>query len=100
MPGWLTFVRARRRGRGPSRRVEIIHESLLWSWPRLVRWQTQDADRARLRDELRQTARMWDEHERANDYLWTGKAFRAFVSVARELSRSAFRCSRKSSPRP
>ena len=27
--------------------MEIIHESLLIAWPRLVRWQTQDADGAR-----------------------------------------------------
>ena len=68
---------------GRLRRVEIIHESLLTSWPRLVRWQTQDADSARLRDELRQAARLWDDHERSTDYLWTGKAFREF-SVWRE----------------
>ncbi len=67
----------------PTRQVEIIHESLLATWPRLVRWQTQDADSARLRDELRQTARVWDDHKRANDYLWTGRAFREF-SVWRE----------------
>ena len=60
------------------RRVEIIHESLLTSWPRLVRWQTQDADSARLRDELRQAARTWEDHDRARDYLWTGRAFREF----------------------
>ncbi len=46
----------------PTRRVEIIHESLLANWPRLVRWQTQDAEGAQLRDELRQGARAWDEH--------------------------------------
>jgi WD40 repeat protein len=63
--------------------VEIIHESLLANWPRLVRWQTQDADSARLRDELRQAARTWDEHERSTDYLWTGRAFREY-SVWRE----------------
>ncbi len=40
----------------PTRRVEIIHESLLANWPRLVRWQTQDADAAQLRDQLRQAA--------------------------------------------
>ena len=28
----------------PTTRVEIIHESLLVNWPRLVRWQTQEAD--------------------------------------------------------
>jgi WD40 repeat protein len=63
---------------GPLRRVEIIHESLLASWPRLVRWQTQDADAALLRDQLRQAARTWNERGRSRDLLWTGKAFREF----------------------
>ena len=62
----------------PTRRVEIIHESLLANWPRLVRWQTQDADAAQLRDQLRQAARTWDEHGRSDDMLWTGTAYREF----------------------
>ncbi len=33
-------------GDTPHHRIEIIHESLLSNWPRLVRWQTQDADSA------------------------------------------------------
>ncbi len=41
--------------------VEIIHESLLTAWPRLVRWQTQDADSAQLRDQLRQAVQLWQE---------------------------------------
>ncbi len=64
-------------------RVEVVHESLLTSWPRLVRWQTQDADAAQLRDQLRQAARTWEEHNRARDYLWAGTAYREF-SVWRE----------------
>jgi WD40 repeat protein len=65
---------------GPGRqRVEVIHESLLKAWPRLVRWQTQDADSARVRDELRQAARTWDEHDRSDDLLWTGSAYREFA---------------------
>jgi WD40 repeat protein len=60
------------------RRVEVVHESLLTSWPRLVRWQTQDAEGAQLRDELRQAAQAWDEHGRHDDRLWTGTAFREF----------------------
>ena len=60
------------------RRVEVVHESLLVSWPRLVGWQTQDADAARIRDELRQAARTWNDHDRTNDLLWTGAAFREF----------------------
>ena len=34
------------------RQVEVVHESLLSAWPRLLRWQTQDADGAQLRDQL------------------------------------------------
>jgi DNA-binding winged helix-turn-helix (wHTH) protein len=34
-------------------RVEAVHESLSISWPRLVRWRTQDAEAARLRDLFR-----------------------------------------------
>jgi len=63
-----------------TRRVEIIHESLLAAWPRLVRWQTQDADAVQLRDQLRQAARTWDEHDRSDDLLWTGSAYREFAS--------------------
>ena len=69
---------------GPGRqRVEVIHESLLRAWPRLVRWQAQDAEGALLRDQLRQAARTWDEHQRSDDLLWTGSAYREF-SVWRE----------------
>ncbi len=59
--------------------VEVIHESLLTAWPRLVRWQTQDAEAAVLRDQLRQAARQWDERGRMDDLLWTGIAFREFA---------------------
>ena len=59
-----------------DRRVEIIHESLLSRWPRLVRWQTQDEEGAQLRDELRQAAQMWEHRNRSDDLLWTGTAFR------------------------
>jgi WD40 repeat protein len=59
--------------------VEVIHESLLSAWPRLVRWQAQDAEGAVLRDQLRQAARVWDVRERADDFLWTGAALRDFT---------------------
>ncbi len=44
-----------------------------------MRWQTQDADAAQLRDQLRQAARTWEEHERTDDLLWTGSAFREYA---------------------
>ncbi|PWB75214.1 MAG: hypothetical protein C3F15_06440, partial [Holophagae bacterium] len=65
---------------GPGRqRVEVIHESLISHWPRLVGWRTQDADSARLRDELRQAARQWHEHGRIDDRLWTGSLYREYA---------------------
>jgi WD40 repeat protein/DNA-binding winged helix-turn-helix (wHTH) protein len=61
------------------RRVEIVHESLLRAWPRLVRWQTQDADAAQLRDQLRQAARLWTDRGRPDELLWTGGSYREFA---------------------
>ncbi|PWB71823.1 MAG: hypothetical protein C3F15_12315 [Holophagae bacterium] len=75
----LTTYEVKEEEREATRRVEIIHESLLASWPRLVRWQTQDADAAQLRDQLRQAARTWNEHGRTDDMLWTGSAFREYA---------------------
>jgi WD40 repeat protein len=60
------------------RRVEIVHESLLTNWPRLVRWQTQDTEGAQLRDQLRQAAQLWKERRESQDLLWTGTAFKEF----------------------
>ena len=62
------------------RQVEIIHESLLASWPRLARWRDQDTEGARLRDQLRQAARLWDERGRPIGLLWTGPAFADYVA--------------------
>jgi len=79
----LTSYETREDENEPTRQVEIIHESLLANWPRLVRWQTQDADAVQVREHLRQAARTWDEHDRTDDMLWTGSAYRQF-SVWRE----------------
>jgi serine/threonine protein kinase/WD40 repeat protein len=63
----------------PSRhRVEIVHESLLRAWPRLVMWQAQEEEGAVLRDQLKQAAHLWDEKSRTPDLLWSGTAFREF----------------------
>ena len=74
----LTSYEVRQEEGESTRRVEIIHESLLANWPRLVRWLAQDAEGALLRDQLRQAARTWDEHERTDDMLWTGAAFKEY----------------------
>src|SRR5262249_45580538 len=59
--------------------VEIVHESLLTAWPRLVRWQAQDHEGALLRDQLRQAARLWDEKARPEELVWTGRAYREYA---------------------
>jgi len=76
----LTSYEVREDEHEPTRHVEIIHESLLANWPRLVRWQTQDADAMQLRDQLRQAARTWGDQGRSDDTLWTGSAYREFAS--------------------
>jgi len=67
-----------RGGAAPGRWVEIVHESLLHAWPRLVRWQTQDADAAQLRDQLRQAVSLWEARGRPDDLLWSGSSYREF----------------------
>ena len=62
----------------PRQMVEIIHESLLSAWPRLVQWQSQDAGAARQRDQLRQAARLWQERGRPDELLWSGPSFKEF----------------------
>ena len=59
-----------------SHRVEIVHESLLKHWPRLVRWQTQDADSVQLRDQLHHAAKTWESRGKPTELLWTGKPSR------------------------
>jgi DNA-binding winged helix-turn-helix (wHTH) protein/WD40 repeat protein len=75
----LTSYEVRDEDGDSTRRVEIIHESLLANWPRLVRWRTQDQEGAQLRDELRQAARTWDEHGRHDDRLWSGTAYHEYL---------------------
>src|SRR5690606_26475585 len=59
-----------------GQRVEIVHETLLSAWPRLVRWRQADAAGARLRDQLREAARQREERGRASGLLRRGQAFK------------------------
>lgn len=75
----LTSYERAGEGGESHQQVEIIHESLLSAWPRLVRWQTQDADGAQLRDQLRQAAQLWQDRGQHEDLLWSGQAYRDFA---------------------
>jgi len=59
-------------------RIEIVHESLLTVWPRLVRWRTEDEGSAQLRDQLRQAAHLWEEKGKPEDLLWTGTSYQEY----------------------
>jgi hypothetical protein len=54
--------------------VEIAHESLIHSWPRLRRWLDEHQDDADFLDELRSAAKQWQAHGRTADLLWRGEA--------------------------
>ena len=59
---------------GGGESIEVVHEALLSAWPRLVRWRQEDAEGARLRDQLRAAARQWHERGRGRGLLWRGEA--------------------------
>ncbi len=65
-------------GEARHHRIEVVHESLLKGWPRLVRWQAQDEEGLLLRDQLRQAAHLWEERGRPVDLLWSGTSFREY----------------------
>ena len=65
-------------GRTAGRQIELVHESLLTAWPRLVRWRTEDEGGAQMRDQVRQAARLWEEKGKPGDLLWTGTSFQEY----------------------
>jgi len=61
-------------GEGAEDQIEVIHEALLSSWPRLVQWQQEDAESLRMRHQLRAAARQWEERGRGKGLLWRKEA--------------------------
>ncbi len=61
-------------GESGEDRIEVVHETLLSSWSRLVEWQREDAESARLRDQIRAAARQWRDRGRPDGLLWRGDA--------------------------
>ncbi|WP_437673855.1 nSTAND1 domain-containing NTPase [Sorangium sp. So ce131] len=53
--------------------VEIVHESLIDSWPTLHRWLDENQEDAAYLDKLRAAAKQWESSGRADDMLWRGK---------------------------
>ena len=59
-------------GDSEKRTVEVAHEALFRSWGRLVQWLEQSAEALRLRNEVRNSSRSWDQGGRADEDLWRG----------------------------
>jgi WD40 repeat protein len=66
--------------------VEVTHEALLASWPRLASWRRDDAETTRLREQLRTSAQQWDARGRLHGLLWRGDVLAEF-----KLWRSRYR---------
>ncbi len=54
--------------------VEIVHESLLHTWPRLRIWLDENQDDAAFIDQLRTAARQWHSKGRPGGLVWRGEA--------------------------
>jgi hypothetical protein len=59
---------------GGSATVEIVHESLIQSWPLLRRWLDENQDDAAFLEQLRAAARQWQAKGYAAGLLWRGEA--------------------------
>ncbi len=60
-----------RSDRGSS--AEIVHESLIHSWPTLRRWLDESGEDAHFLDQLRAGSKQWDAAHRRRDLLWRGE---------------------------
>ena len=54
--------------------IELVHEALLATWPRLAEWRREDAEGARFREQLRAAAQQWRDRGRPRGLLWRGDA--------------------------
>jgi eukaryotic-like serine/threonine-protein kinase len=54
--------------------VELVHESLIHSWPALRRWLDENQDDAGFLEQLRNAARQWQTKGFPQGLLWSGEA--------------------------
>jgi serine/threonine protein kinase len=68
----LLVVQTRGEDEGPA--VEIVHESLIGSWPTLRRWIDESQEDAVQLEQLRSAAKQWEAKGRPQGLLWRGEA--------------------------
>jgi WD40 repeat protein/serine/threonine protein kinase len=67
-------------------RIEVIHDALITAWPRLHQWVREDVDGARMRDQIRLSARQWHDRGRPRGLLWRDDVL---IDLERWLRRSS-----------
>jgi hypothetical protein len=58
---------------GGQATVEIVHESLITTWPTLKRWLEESGEDAAFLEQLRQAAKQWSQKDEDKDLLWRGE---------------------------
>jgi hypothetical protein len=58
-----------------SATVELVHESLIGSWPMLHRWLEEGREESVFLEQLRAAAKQWDTRGKPQGLLWRGEAF-------------------------
>ena len=53
--------------------IEIVHESLIQSWPTLRRWLEETSEDSAFLEQLRNAAKQWQMKGQATDLLWRGE---------------------------
>ena len=60
--------------RGEDNAVELVHESLIKSWPTLQRWLDENQEHAAFIAHVSAASKAWDAKGRPEGLLWTGEA--------------------------
>jgi len=70
-------------GGGTGATVELVHESLIHTWPTLKRWLDEGQEDSAFLEQLRNAARQWQGMRRDSELLWRGEV----VEEARRFQR-------------
>ncbi len=65
--------------------VEVAHEALLKNWKTLADWIEKASDDKRLLRQFRVAAADWQQHQRANHYLWPEERLRPVRAIVERL---------------
>jgi eukaryotic-like serine/threonine-protein kinase len=68
---------------GGATTLEIVHESLITTWPALRRWLDESHEESVFLDQLWAAARQWQSQKRARGLLWSGDVVDELASFKR-----------------